>query len=198
MTEQDQATPTAETKAAEASDKTTIRPKVDNYVRTRTANGTVSHHSGDPVATALAGMTIDEVEKLAVRVTGDESLATKYAHLNVGQQRMNLGNRIRGAIAKKDKANEAELKKLKEGDPQPEQESGVDAFTRVSKPFVEAARQRMGKMEAEAKAKAEAKAAKAKAEAKAAKEAEEAKAAEKPAKAKAEKAKAEKSAKAAS
>jgi hypothetical protein len=33
-----------------------------------------------------------------------QDLQDKYAHLNVGQQRMNLGNRIRGSVNKMDKA----------------------------------------------------------------------------------------------
>lgn len=103
------------------SPKTTIAPKTEGYVESRTATGGKSKHSGDAVASFLAGRSIDEVKQFAVELTGEEGLKTKYDHLNVGQQRMNLGNRIRGFVAKQNKLAEKdaateEPEGLKSGD----------------------------------------------------------------------------------
>ena len=53
---------------------------------------------GDPIAAELRDLTLDEVYELAEGL-GLEGLRAKYAKLNPGQQRMNLGNRLR-AMAK--------------------------------------------------------------------------------------------------
>lgn len=54
----------------------------------------------DEVAKALRGMDLFDVYKAAADVldTTAKELKAKYEHLNNGQQRMNLGNRIRKAI----------------------------------------------------------------------------------------------------
>lgn len=64
--------------------------------------------NGDPVATALRGLDINDVFKIAADVlqTTQKELHAKYDHLNVGQQRMNLGNRLRKAV----RQNPANLK----------------------------------------------------------------------------------------
>ncbi len=86
------------------SGKTVIRPKVDNYVAGVSGSGKVTKNNGDIVAQALNGLTIENVVSLAEDVCGEDH-SGKYRHLNVGQQRMNLGNRIRGAVAALNKAN---------------------------------------------------------------------------------------------
>ena len=160
MTDQTEAkaTPKADAEAASTEGKTVVRPDVSTYTKARTAAGSLSHHSGDIVAKALEGLTVDEVISMAVKVTGDKELETKYTHLNVGMQRMNLGNKMRGAISKKNKANEVALAKLKEGEPEPEQVSGEDSFAKLAEPFAVKAQKRAAEYEAEQKAKAEAKA----------------------------------------
>lgn len=55
-------------------------------------------HSGDELATALAGVQPLGVIQLAKVVLNLES--NPYSHLNVGQQSMNLRNKLRGAIRK--------------------------------------------------------------------------------------------------
>lgn len=52
---------------------------------------------GDETAVALREKTLDEVYDHAAELIGVavEDLKSKYGHLNAGQQRMNLGNRIR-------------------------------------------------------------------------------------------------------
>lgn len=52
---------------------------------------------GDTVAEMLRGKTLDDMYTLAARFlrVPEDELRTKYGHLNNGQQRMNLGNRMR-------------------------------------------------------------------------------------------------------
>ena len=68
--------------------KTTIRPDVTKMVKT--AKG--SFHKDDLIGHALNGLSLDQVKVVATELGLD---ANKYDHLNVGQQRMNLGNSLR-------------------------------------------------------------------------------------------------------
>ena len=74
------------------------------YVATTSASGNASLHNGDEVANTLAGTDADTVVAAAERLLGfaQGELASKYANLNVGQKRMNAGNRIRGAVKRGD------------------------------------------------------------------------------------------------
>ena len=78
--------------------------KREGYTKARTASGKPSLHSGDAVATALAGLPLDDTYDAADMVLEAtlEELHAKYDHLNVGMQRMALGNRIRGALKKQE------------------------------------------------------------------------------------------------
>lgn len=77
------------------------------YVRgaAKTVSGNKTHDSGDKVAVDLRGLPVDDVYRQAAEATGETvgALKAKYGHLNVGMQRMNLGNRIRGAQAAKER-----------------------------------------------------------------------------------------------
>jgi hypothetical protein len=57
---------------------------------------------GDEIAARLRAMTIDEVYAFAATVLkasdGGKALRAKYETLNIGMQRMNLGNMIRKAL----------------------------------------------------------------------------------------------------
>jgi len=57
---------------------------------------------GDEIAARLRAMTIDEVYAFAAKVLkasdGGKALRAKYETLNIGMQRMNLGNMIRKAL----------------------------------------------------------------------------------------------------
>lgn len=75
----------------------------------KTASGNKTVDNGDKLANKLRGMELDAVYKLAVETMnaaleeGEEkvtvaSLQKKYGKLNLGMQRMNLGNRMRGAM----------------------------------------------------------------------------------------------------
>jgi hypothetical protein len=68
----------------------------------KTAGGHASVDSDDKLAQELRGFTIDQVYTKAALVLGEaeKDLKAKYAHLNVGMQRMNLGNRMRAAVMK--------------------------------------------------------------------------------------------------
>lgn len=150
----------------------------------KTPTGRHAIDINDEVANKLRGLTLDGVYEAAAKAleTSIEDLKKQYAHLNPGMQRMNLGNKIRGA-GKAKEAKEAKAKAAKERE---------DKLAAAKKARAE-------KLEATAKAKADAKAkreadAKAKAEAKAKADADKKAAAEKAA---AEKAKADAAAKAA-
>lgn len=75
---------------------------VSDYVRAKTAAGNVSLHNGDRVAKALAGKPIEDAYKAAAEAVGETqvSLRSRYNHLNLGMQRMCLGNLVRGAMSK--------------------------------------------------------------------------------------------------
>lgn len=136
-------------------EKTRIELPVEKYQKAKTASGGVSLHNGDRVAAALAGLTLEEVQKLAAEVISTEKtpvtvedLVAKYAHLNPGQQRMNLGNRIRGALAKLDKAYDAAVAKGEDAG-----FSGDTYLATIAEPFRQAVADRQAAAEAEKAAK---------------------------------------------
>jgi len=148
----------------EEENKVRIEIPTEKYVKAKAASGAVSRHNGDVVAASLEGLTIDEVYALASEVTevsvGD--LHAKYGHLNVGQQRMNLGNRVRGVVGKMNRACD----KAADAKVDAPHVTGDEYLTQLAEPFRDAVAYRA---EAEAKAKAERDAERAaKAEAKAA------------------------------
>ena len=157
--------------------------KVDRekYTTGRTASGGKSLNNGDTVAQGLQGLNLDALYEIfgkimkfpikanKVEITDAEGMARAYANLNVGMQRMNLGNRIRGRVAAIDKENAAEAAKAeKEGKTAPERKSGIEKFNAILSPYAKArdaeeakaAKEKAAKEKAaaEAKAKADAKA----------------------------------------
>jgi hypothetical protein len=64
-------------------------------------------HSNDPVAQALESVPADKIVELLLKVLGETT--NKYAHLNYGQQSMNLRNRLRGAIKRAQEVNGAAI-----------------------------------------------------------------------------------------
>ena len=122
------------TEELKVAGKTVIRPDTTDYKRAKSASGAMSQHNGDTVATRLAGFSVEQVaEAVAIMVPGtsSEGLMEKYAHLNVGQQRMALGNRLRGAINKANKAYDLYVAGLGEGDDiiMP---TGIDLFNKAT------------------------------------------------------------------
>jgi hypothetical protein len=156
-----------------------IKIKRENYVTARTSTGGKSLHNNDDVAQGLAGLNVDELYQISgkflafplkvskVAIEDVAELESAYEKLNVGMQRMNLGNRIRARVTKIDvengKAAEADVKAEK---PVKERKSGADKLATILAPFVKA---RDKREDDEAKAKVAAAAAAAKAATEAAK-----------------------------
>jgi hypothetical protein len=82
---------------------------ISGYQKATTAAGNASLDSGDAVAVALRGATLDQVFKLTARAMHkagraeggvraiERELRAKYGKLNPGLARMSLGNRLRAA-----------------------------------------------------------------------------------------------------
>jgi len=96
--------------AADASG-TKIRPNMENYQTTKSASGSSTKICGDAVSVALIGATLDETYGFVAAVVGtpESDLRAKYGDKNHGQQRMFLGNLIRGASASKDAEKKARV-----------------------------------------------------------------------------------------
>jgi hypothetical protein len=79
-----------------------VKADLTKYTKVKAASGAASAHCGDDIAAQLLGKTLDQVYAIAAKAIGvpEAELRAKYAHLNPGQARMNLGNRMRGAITK--------------------------------------------------------------------------------------------------
>ncbi len=73
------------------------------YEKVKAPGGGVSYNNGDQVATLLHGKDLDAVYKLVAQKTktDEKELRSKYKSLNVGMQRMNLGNRLRKVLMPK-------------------------------------------------------------------------------------------------
>jgi colicin import membrane protein len=89
----------AEESAAEDDGKVSIKVDQDKYVSTKSASGKKSQRRDDAVAEALDGLTVNGVYKVADTIL-EEDFREKYSHLNVGMQRMNVGNRLRAWVSK--------------------------------------------------------------------------------------------------
>lgn len=72
---------------------------LSNYVKVKTAAGNTSLSNGDELAKKLQGKDIEDVYRMAAKALDltVKDLKSRYSHLNVGMQRMNLGNRMRAA-----------------------------------------------------------------------------------------------------
>ena len=91
-------------KKLKANDSRLIPADLSTYVKDsehKTAGGHISVHCGDAVASKLLGKDLDQVYVIAAKALKEDekALRKQYAHLNRGMQRMNLGNRMRGATA---------------------------------------------------------------------------------------------------
>lgn len=80
-----------------------LKEYAPNYTKDsehKTASGNVSVHCGDAVAKKFLGKTLDEIYPIVAKAAeeNEKDLRKKYAHLNVGMQRMNLGNKLRGVL----------------------------------------------------------------------------------------------------
>ena len=75
---------------------------LDNYEKVKAPGGGTSYHNGDAVAEKLAGKSLEDVYAFAAKTLKEDvkALQKKYEHLNVGMQRMNVGNKLRGLVKK--------------------------------------------------------------------------------------------------
>jgi hypothetical protein len=78
--------------AAEAPAKTKIRPDLKRYIRDKSGNGKRTHRTDDFVARTLAGKSIEVIRDCASQLGVDHN---KWSALNIGQQRMLIGNKLR-------------------------------------------------------------------------------------------------------
>lgn len=84
----------------EVTMKDQLKAHSENYTKHKMEDGRTVIDNGDEVAEALRGMDLEEVYKYAAKTLKQPlaELKAKYEHLNKGQQRMNLGNRLRKAV----------------------------------------------------------------------------------------------------
>ena len=143
---------------------------------TKTSTGRRTIDCADEVAAELRGLPIDEVYAKAAATLGMEEsvLRSTYGHLNIGMQRMNLGNRIRGAArAEMTAAEKAEARAKREQEAaaraeQKQAEAAAKAEARAQKDAERAAKREAAEAEKLAKQEAREAAKKAKADEKAA------------------------------
>jgi hypothetical protein len=76
---------------------------LSHYEKTKAPGGGTSYHNGDAVAEKLAGKSLDDAYVVAAKTlkVDEKELRKQYAHLNVGMQRMSLGNRMRKVLIPK-------------------------------------------------------------------------------------------------
>lgn len=105
-----------EEESAKATMSETLRKYRVGYVKAVSYSKGATLDNGDALATALRGLTPDQSCALADLVLGTASGHHKerYASLNVGQQRMNSGNRVRALIKKGETDIETVLAQLAE------------------------------------------------------------------------------------
>ena len=77
----------------------THRVSVAHYQKVVANSGHTSLDCGDAIAQRLRGMALDDLYAEAAKVLAEDekALRARYAKLNPGMQRMNLGNRMRAA-----------------------------------------------------------------------------------------------------
>ena len=109
-----------ETAKVETKDEAEVKSMSATMLKYRTkyepslsAAGRKSLNNGDDIAHLLSSLDARDVVHLAEKALGLKAneLWDKYAHLNRGQQRMNAGNRIRGAV-KRGELTVAKVKKV--------------------------------------------------------------------------------------
>lgn len=85
-----------------------VKDYIEKYDVVIAASGKKSRDTGDAVAKDLRGMTLVDTYKRVASIldTDVTELVNKYNHLNEGQQRMCLGNRLRGHYRRLARAEE--------------------------------------------------------------------------------------------
>lgn len=86
---------TTQSPEVQESAKVQIRPDLKRYIRDKSGNGKRTHRTDDFIARTLANKTIDQIKEGAGALGVD---FTKWLGLNIGQQRMLIGNKLRHFI----------------------------------------------------------------------------------------------------
>ena len=142
----------------------TVNADLSKYQKTKAASGAASVNNGDDVAMLLNGMELNEVYDVAEEFCEKEF---DYGELNEGMQRMNLGNRIRGAVSKRLKQidkDRAAAEKAEKNFKEPK--APLEVLEEICKPFQKAVESRAKEAQKAAEAKKKAAEAKKKADAK--------------------------------
>lgn len=109
--------------------KTVIRPNMSNYVPDKSGSGKRTHRTDDFVARSLAGKSVDEVKERA-RTLGVD--VEKWSHLNPGQQRMLIGNRLRALMKARENPLTEEAITAVFGEPVPEYDAEAAAAAKLA------------------------------------------------------------------
>lgn len=112
--------------------------------------------NNDEVAAKLRGMALDNVYTYvaAALKVAETALRAQYGHLNPGMQRMNLGNRIRGAAVSAEAAKRREEKKAERALVIAEARTKRDEERKLKSEAAKVARDKAAAEKKEAKAKA--------------------------------------------
>lgn len=82
----------------EENEKSIVKKRYrQRYAKSKSASGNSSKICGDGTSKELEGLTLDEAYHHVADVTGEDvsDMVQRWAHLNVGQQRMLVGNKLR-------------------------------------------------------------------------------------------------------
>lgn len=93
-----------------------------SYETTKDAEGKKHIDCGDEIAAELRLLTLDEIFQIAEDI-GLAGLRAKYAALNNGQKRMNLGNRLRAIAKAQNVTTLTKLQPIEEGKTAPKAEA---------------------------------------------------------------------------
>lgn len=77
-----------------------VPANLKKYQSVKSAKGNASYDNGDHVAKMLRGKTLDDAYAIVAKATkeAESGLKKRFKHLNLGMQRMNLGNVLRAAL----------------------------------------------------------------------------------------------------
>lgn len=123
MNDQTQATPEAQEQA-----KVQIRPDLNRYVRDKSGNGKRTHRTDDFIARTLAGKSIEQIKEGAAKLGVEYA---KWEGLNIGQQRMLIGNKLRHFIERTKTLGEGQVTEVF-GEPCPEYDAEAAAAAKAA------------------------------------------------------------------
>ena len=135
MNDQTQATPDTQEDA-----KVRIRPDLNRYIRAKSGNGKRTHRTDDFIARTLDGKTIDQIKAGAAQLGVDFA---KWEGLNIGQQRMLIGNKLRHFIERTKTLGEGQVTAVF-GEPAAEYDAEAAAAAKAAAEAAKAAKAESG------------------------------------------------------